>query len=600
MMKSLKRPLIVSVMLVCLPGVLPALAEEEKPKDNPAPALAVAELKRTDTVDFEKEILPILKNNCLACHNQTKAKGDLILETPQTILKGGETGPAVVAGKSGESLLLAVATHAKKPHMPPKDNKVNASELSPEELALVKLWIDQGAKGEVHAAGPIEWQPLPAGLNPIYAVAVAPDGQFAACGRANQIFIYHVPSGQLVGRLTDPQLIKEGLYGKPGAAHRDLVQSLAFSPDGDLLASGSFREVKLWRRPRNVQKLTLTTSNVVTSLAASADGRWLATGDTNGAIKLFDLNDGKEAKVLNVHTQAVTALKFSADNARLLSSSADRSLCVWNLAEGTLHTRAQTSNEVNAVAWVGVSNQLASAGADKLIQLWQVTEGTNAELKLVREFSGHEGTVTALDAWPDGKQILSGSMDGSVRVWNGEDAKLVREVKHGGAVAAVAVQPDGQRFASAGLNNVARLWNAADGKAVAEMKGDRYAQELAAELERALAFAKSEVDYRKTTATNAEKEDKTRAEKLVKASETNNVAEKAFAEKQKTLKEATENKTATEKALADLNTEIKNVTESFQEADKLAKQTTAQANCASNSTARRWRGTDCASRMSNN
>ena len=115
-----------------------------------------------------------------------------------------------------------------------------------------------------NGSGPIVWQPLPEGLNPIYAVALTSDGQFAACARANQIFIYHVPSGQLVGRLTDPQLIKEGLYGKPGAAHRDLVQSLAFSPDGDLLASGSFREVKLWRRPRNVQKLAFAVSAGVT------------------------------------------------------------------------------------------------------------------------------------------------------------------------------------------------------------------------------------------------------------------------------------------------------------------------------------------------
>ena len=60
------------------------------------------------------------------------------------------------------------------------------------------------------AAGAIAWQPLPAGLNPIYSVALSPDGQFAACGRANQIFIYHVPSGRLVTRLTDPQLLQPG------------------------------------------------------------------------------------------------------------------------------------------------------------------------------------------------------------------------------------------------------------------------------------------------------------------------------------------------------------------------------------------------------
>ena len=56
--------------------------------------------------------------------------------------------------------------------------------VSADELGLVRLWIDQGAKGEVHGTGPIVWQPLPEGLNPIYAVALTSDGQFAACARA--------------------------------------------------------------------------------------------------------------------------------------------------------------------------------------------------------------------------------------------------------------------------------------------------------------------------------------------------------------------------------------------------------------------------------
>src|ERR1051325_1011195 len=197
-------------------------AESQNPKSIP-----VAKVKHSGPVDFEKEILPLLKDNCLACHNQTKAKAGLVLETPQTILKGGDSGPAVVPKKPRDSLLLKAAAHQDEDLiMPPRDNKVAAAALKPEELGLIQLWIEQGAKGQVRAAAPIAWQPMPAVLNAIYAVALTRDGQFAACGRANQLFVYHLPSTQLVARLADVKL-------GGGAAHRDTVNALAFSPDGD-------------------------------------------------------------------------------------------------------------------------------------------------------------------------------------------------------------------------------------------------------------------------------------------------------------------------------------------------------------------------------
>src|SRR5438445_3163064 len=251
-----------TAMLFCLS--LRVRAGEVKSDDNHSKPIPIAKVKHPKPVDFDKEILPILKNNCLACHNKTSAKGKLVLETPQDILKGGDSGPAVIPKKSGSSLLLKAASHQLEDTvMPPAANKVQASDLTPEELALIKLWIDQGAKASANIVRPIEWQPLPEGLNPIYAVAVTPDGQFAACARANQIFLYHLPSQQLVGLLTDPQLVKSGLYNKTGVAHRAIAHALAFSPDANLLASGSYREVKIWRRPKEATEFKLASVAVL-------------------------------------------------------------------------------------------------------------------------------------------------------------------------------------------------------------------------------------------------------------------------------------------------------------------------------------------------
>src|SRR5690349_6929454 len=76
------------------------LAEDTAPADAQRKPIPIAKIDRKTPVDFEKEILPILKNNCLACHNKTTTKADLVLETPQDILKGGESGKVVVPKRS--------------------------------------------------------------------------------------------------------------------------------------------------------------------------------------------------------------------------------------------------------------------------------------------------------------------------------------------------------------------------------------------------------------------------------------------------------------------------------------------------------------------
>ena len=111
------------------------------------PPITIDTIQRADPVVFEKEILPILQKNCLACHSASEKQGNLVLESPQGILKGGDTGPAAVAGKGIESLLLKAASHQVEPVMPPQGNDVAASNLNSQELGLIKLWIDQGARG---------------------------------------------------------------------------------------------------------------------------------------------------------------------------------------------------------------------------------------------------------------------------------------------------------------------------------------------------------------------------------------------------------------------------------------------------------------------
>lgn len=204
--------------------------------------LRVERPSRTEPVDFEREILPILQGSCLPCHNRTTTKADLLLETPADMLRGGESGPALVPGKASESLLFRLSTHEAKPRMPPKDNKVNAVNLTPAELGLLATWIDQGAKASEKRALVIRWENPSEAIRSVYALASTVDGGWVAAGSGNRLRVYDTASGRAIQELTDPAL------GTNHVAHRDLVNSVAISADGEWIASGGYREIKLWRR----------------------------------------------------------------------------------------------------------------------------------------------------------------------------------------------------------------------------------------------------------------------------------------------------------------------------------------------------------------
>src|SRR4030095_1757147 len=94
--------------------------------------------------------------------------------------------------------------------------------------------------------------------DPVLALDLTADGQFAACSRGGRVDVYHVPSGRRTARLIDPTIASAGAAGLTNVAHRDLVNAVAFNPQGTLLATAGYREVKIWRRPRDVEERVLT------------------------------------------------------------------------------------------------------------------------------------------------------------------------------------------------------------------------------------------------------------------------------------------------------------------------------------------------------
>ncbi len=439
-----------------------ALAQEKKP--GGAEPIKVVALDRKEPVAYEKEIEPILVNKCLFCHSGPVKEGRLDLSTYESLMKGGKRGRAVVPGKSAESLIAKLAGRTQKPTMPPK----NEEPLTPPELALIKLWIDQGAKaptGQRERPKAIITG-LPPSVHPVRAIAVSPDKSAVAAGRANQIHIYDSGAGTYIRTLTDPNLV--GADKKPvKAAHLSIVESLAYSPDGKFIASGSFQEVALWdaQTGKLLLKLTGFVDRVV-SLAFSPNSKLLATGGgaptEDGELKVFDVPAGKlVVDIKNGHSDQVFGVCFSPDNKRLASCGADKFVKVFEIPSGKFVKAFEGhTHHVLDVGWKADGKLIASASADNTIKVWDFATGEQ-----VRTMTGHGKQVTRLLFVGNTPQIVTCSGDQTVKFWNVDNGGA--GINFGGSndfLYAVGVSPDGKVVAAGGEEGIVRLYNGTNGQ----------------------------------------------------------------------------------------------------------------------------------------
>ena len=563
------------------------------------PPIAIDTIQRAEPVTFDKEILPILRKNCLACHSASEKQGELVLESPQSILKGGDNGAAVVAGNGGESLLIKMAAHQTDNVMPPEGNDVAAANLTSQELGLLKLWIDQGARGTggIDSMSPKQMRTLPRGIAAVQAVTLTQDGQYVAFGRGNQILLHHVPTGQLITQLTYATLADSS-----GGAHRDLVQSLTFNVDGDMLASGGFRQVKLWRRPKDVQNLNIAAGGPVSVMAMSPDRKLIATNGPDNSVRLFSTVDGAAGVSFNAHADVVTTIRFTADGQRLLTASLDKFVRLWNPQDGMQIAQLETSAPITAMEVVMtelptteksvVDEWVVTGHSDNKIRVWQmltpappmepapenpppeVAAETPAVMPL-KEIAGHGAAITSLASVPQNpRQVFSGSLDSSIRRWNLDTGQQLQQYNHGGPVVAIAVAPDVQRIASASENRTAKLFNI-NGQQIAEMRGDirrRIALTRARQQETA-ANARLNVAKQQADAADKDLPTRTTAEKTLNDMLT---AATADVQTKKIAVETTFNeKTAAEKAAIDASTAAKTALAIKQTAEQAAKEAAA-------------------------
>ncbi len=430
-----------------------------------AEPIAIEAVKLDRPVDFQIDVLPLLRKSCLACHHAPKPKGDLLLETVAGMLKGGENGPAIVPGKPAESRLIRSASRVEKPYMPPANNKADAPPLTGHELGILQLWIEQGAKGPAHATiDQPRWQAPPATWNPIYALAMTGDAQLAAVGRGGRINIYHLPTGRMVADLTDPKL------APLVAAHPDAVGALAMSPDGTLLASGGFRAIKLWRGtlPEQRIKLQLPAGYQPRLAAISPDGKRIATAASDNSVRLWDGGSGAAVAEIKDHPGPVAALQFSNDGTRLASGGADQLLLVHNAADGALIGRIDTPTEIRSLTWLGGDAGLATGDAErKSISLWPTPKGPAPAVDLA---GNGGGPVTAMAMSPDAKVAAVATADHKIALLDLATGKFTMKLAgHDANITAMSWSGDGKRLLSLAVDRTLKVWDRASGEAVVSL-----------------------------------------------------------------------------------------------------------------------------------
>ena len=243
-------------------------------------------------------------------------------------------------------------------------------------------------------------------------------------------------------------------------AHSDRINSVAFSPDGIRLLSGSGdffgakdRTLKLWdtvsgRLIRSFEGH----SGRVTAVAFSPDGTSLISGSYDKTLKLWDAESGVAIRTFIGHTTEVTAVAFSPDGTHLLSGSKGGGLWLWDVAGGQpIRGFEGLSGEVFASAF-SPDGRFVLAGAWDGLKLWET-----ASAPLVRTFGGHSDPVLCVAGSPDGMRIVSGGHGDTLRVWDAASGQLIHNV-NSGPVRYAVFSPDGARLLTSG--DTLKLWDA--------------------------------------------------------------------------------------------------------------------------------------------
>jgi WD40 repeat protein len=416
-------------------------------------------------VSFYGDVRPILQKSCAGCHQPGNPMSGLALTDYPAVLKGGaKNGAAVRAGAPDQSPLLQYVTGAMEPRMP-----MGGEPLPEAEIAVLRAWIADGAADDTPAEARAPKAP---DTPPVYSqppvvngMAFSPDGRLLAVGGYREVLLHNADGSGIIARLL---------------GRSDKISSVAFSQDGKRLvavggAPAKFGEVQVWDvEKRELERSVLIGPDTLFGGALSPDAKRVVVGLPDKTVRVIDLDTGKEIFKAGYHEDWVLDAAFGSDGRRVVTVGRDRAAKLADAQTGAFLENVNLLRDMlYAVERHPRRDQVLIGGEDRVPYLYMMDRPRALKIAddstLVRKFPEQEGRIHALAFSADGGRIAVGGMAPTVGVYATETGKAVAQCETGPGVFTLAFSPDGKRLAASGFDGKLRFFDPASGEKLAEI-----------------------------------------------------------------------------------------------------------------------------------